>query len=295
MGFCAGSVKTAIVRSMSKSPVSLTFDDGREEQYTKFYPILDEYDLKATFYVVTQRINWKGVMSWDELKTLYKEGNEIGSHTHTHPHLTTLSNDELDFEFKKSHNMLRIFNCSSLAYPYGEHDERVIEHAKKYFAAARSHYNPNFGNKGLGLNLNPSHESHKLKVFPTEQTIPLKGFEGLENCSLFGLPLHMFKRTFMRLLEYNIKRKAWIIFTIHGTYDGKNISWVFKKPKEMTKYFASRLVRMSTIIDFAQEKALRKDKILKFKWMCEILAQNDQLEVFPVSRVIQKSTVLNSH
>ena len=274
-----------------KSLVSLTFDDGREEQYSGFYPILDEYDLKATFYVVTQRINWKGVMGWDELKTLYKDGNEIGSHTHTHPHLTTLSNGELDFEFKRSHDMLRPFNCSTLAYPYGEYDERVVERARKYFIAARGYYNPNMRSKGLGLNLDPNQERYKLKVFPMEHTIPLKGFEALQSSSLFGLPFSKFRQTLKELLEYGIKRNAWIIFTTHGTYHGKNISWIFKKPREITEYIAFRLTRLSSITDFAREKALDKDKFLKFKWMCEYFAQNDQIEILPVSQVMKKSTV----
>lgn len=270
-----------------KSLVSLTFDDGREEQYSKFYPILDEYDLKATFYVVTERIGWKGVVGWDELKTLHKDGNEIGSHTHTHPHLTTLSNGELDFEFKKSHDMLRPVDCSTLAYPYGEYDERVVEHARKYFIAARGYYNSYMGSKFSGLNF-PNQERYKLKAFPTEDTIPLKDFAALYGCSLFGLPFSKFKQTLKGLLEYCIEKNAWIIFTTHGTYHGKNISWIFKKPREIAKYFAVRLTKLSSITDPVGEKVLRKDEISKFKWMCEYFALNDPIEVLPVSQVIKK-------
>jgi len=272
---------------MGKSIVTLTFDDGREEQYSRFYPILDEYGLRATFYVVTERIGWKGVMGWDELKSLYEDGNEIGSHTHTHPHLVTLSNGELDFELKKSRDVLRPFNCSTLAYPYGECDERVVEHARKYFIAARGYYNPNTRSKGLGLNLVLNQERYKLKVFPIECTIPLKSFEVLQNCSLFGLPFSQFKQTLKELLAYAIKRNAWIIFTLHGLYHGKDISWIFKKPKEITKYITVHLTRRSSIKDFIIEKALKKDRIQKFKWMCEYVTQNDQLEVLPVSQVIK--------
>ncbi len=184
--------------------------------------------------------------------------------------------------------MLRPFDCSTLAYPYGEWDDRVVEHTKRYFKAARGYYNPNFRTKGLGLNHDLTQERYRLKVFPTEHTIPLKDFRVLQACSLFGLPFPKFKKTFSKLLEYSIKRKAWIIFTIHGKYHGKNIAWAFKKPKEITEYFAHRLTKIPSIIDFTKEKALRKDTIKKFKFMCETLAQNDQLETLPVSQVIQK-------
>jgi peptidoglycan/xylan/chitin deacetylase (PgdA/CDA1 family) len=271
-----------------KSLVSLTFDDGREEQYSKFYPILNEYDLKATFYVVTQRINWKGVMSWDELKTIHKDGNEIGSHTHTHPHLTTMSNSELDFEFKKSNDLLRPFNCCTLAYPYGEYDERVVGEARKYYTAARGYYNPNMKNKDSELNLDLNQERYKLKTFPIEHTIPSKTFEALQNCSLFALPFSKFRQTLKEILEYHRIRNAWVIFTIHGSYHWTNISWILKKPREIAEHFAVRIAKRSDVTRFPGEKTLEKDKIQKFRWMCEYFAQNDQIEVLPVSQVIRK-------
>lgn len=274
-----------------KSLVSLTFDDGREEQYSKFYPILNEYDLKATFYVVTQRINWEGVMSWDELKTIHKDGNEIGSHTHTHPHLTTLSNDELVFEFKRSHDVLRPFNCCTLAYPYGEYDERVVREARKYFTAARGCYNPNMRNRDPELNLDFNQERYKLKDFPIDHAIPSKTFEALQNCSLLALPFSKFKQTLKEILEYHLARNAWVIFTIHGSYPWKTISWILRKPKEIAKHFAVRITKRSSITDLPREKALEKDKIQKFRWMCEYFAQNDQVEVLPVSQVIKRYTV----
>jgi len=270
------------------SLISLTFDDGREEQYSKFYPILDEYDLKATFYIVTERINWKGVMRWDELKTLQKDGNEIGSHTHTHPHLTTLSDDELDFEFKKSHDILRPFDCCTLAYPYGEYDERIVDHAKKYFIAARGHHNPNIRSKDPEANLDLNQDRFKLKIYPIEHVIQSRTTGALQNYSLFALPFSKFKQTLKELIEYNIKRKAWIIFAVHGHYTWKSISWIYRKPKEIVEHFAVRLTERSSAQDFARRNVLKKDMMLKFKWMCEFFAQNDQTEVLPVSQVIKK-------
>ena len=278
---------------MLESFVSLTFDDGREEQYSKFYPILNEYNLKATFYVVTERIGWKGVMGWNELKTLYKDGNEIGSHTHTHPHLTTLSNNELDFEFKKSYDVLHPFNCCTLAYPYGEYDERVVGEARKYYTAARGYNNPNERNKDLELNLDLNQESYKLKSFPIEHAIPSKPFEALQNCSLFALPFSKFIQTLKEILAYHRMRNAWVIFAIHGSYHWKHISWILKKPKEIAKHFAVRITKRSSITDFSGEKTFEKDKIPKFRWMCEYLAQNDQIEVLPVSQVIKNIWQIN--
>jgi len=277
------------LRDAPRSLVSLTFDDGREIQYSKFYPILDENDLKATFYIVTERINWKGLMGWDELKALHKDGNEIGSHTHTHPHLTTLSDDELDLEFKRSHDVLRPFNCCTLAYPYGEYNERIVDQAKKYFIAARGYYNPNKGNKDPEANLNLNQDRFKLKTFPIERAIQSRTTGILQNYPLFALPFSKFKQTLKELIKHNTKRKAWIIFTFHGHYTWKNISWIFRKPKEIVEHFTVRLSKRSITQNFARKNVLKKDKMLKFKWMCQFLAQNDQIEVLPVSHVIRNT------
>ncbi len=83
-------------------------------------------------------------MDWDELRDLVARGFEIGSHTVSHPHLPRLSDAELDAELLDSR--LRCEDelgapCRYLAYPYGEHDERVRAAARRagYTAAFALH------------------------------------------------------------------------------------------------------------------------------------------------------------
>jgi len=73
-------------------------------------------------------------MSWSELGDLAERGIEIGSHTSTHPHLTRLSDRELDNELLESRSRLEAElarRCRFLAYPYGENDARVREAARR--------------------------------------------------------------------------------------------------------------------------------------------------------------------
>jgi peptidoglycan/xylan/chitin deacetylase (PgdA/CDA1 family) len=68
-------------------------------------------------------------MSWPELKRLEEAGWEIGSHTRTHPHLTTLDDDALAEELRGSRAACERalgHRVTSIAYPYGEVDERVM-------------------------------------------------------------------------------------------------------------------------------------------------------------------------
>lgn len=67
-------------------------------------------------------------MTWDELRAHAERGVEVGSHGITHAHLTRLSDAELRRELAESKAEIEDVlgrRCPELAYPYGEHDERV--------------------------------------------------------------------------------------------------------------------------------------------------------------------------
>ena len=61
--------------------VSLTFDDARPSQVDIGLPILDEWGVKATFYVSPKRLQGR-LKGW---KRAVSNGHEIGNHTLNHP------------------------------------------------------------------------------------------------------------------------------------------------------------------------------------------------------------------
>jgi peptidoglycan/xylan/chitin deacetylase (PgdA/CDA1 family) len=68
-------------------------------------------------------------LSWSEISELAELGWEVGSHTRSHPHLTQLDDESLESELQDSRReceqrLGRL--CTSLAYPYGDFDERVV-------------------------------------------------------------------------------------------------------------------------------------------------------------------------
>jgi peptidoglycan/xylan/chitin deacetylase (PgdA/CDA1 family) len=71
-------------------------------------------------------------LGWPDLRALADAGWEVGSHTCSHPHLTTLGDEDLRRELEQSRaacdeGMGRA--CRSIAYPYGDVDARVIDAA----------------------------------------------------------------------------------------------------------------------------------------------------------------------
>lgn len=61
--------------------VSLTFDDGRASQVEAGTALLDEFGIKATFYVVPSAVE-KKLPAW---KNAVNNGHEIGNHSLRHP------------------------------------------------------------------------------------------------------------------------------------------------------------------------------------------------------------------
>ncbi len=73
-------------------------------------------------------------LTWPDLLDLAERGVEVGSHTVSHPHLPELSDSELEHELRGSRDMMEAKlgrRCRFLAYPYGEHDERVRRAARR--------------------------------------------------------------------------------------------------------------------------------------------------------------------
>ncbi len=61
--------------------VSLTFDDARPSQIDKGIPLLNQYGVKATFYLSPGNLE-KRLEGW---KAAAAQGHEIGNHTMSHP------------------------------------------------------------------------------------------------------------------------------------------------------------------------------------------------------------------
>lgn len=116
--------------------VTLRFDDGWESQYQNAFPIMQQYGLKGTFYIVSQQLaddQFSGFMSIAEIKNLYQAGDEIGAHTRTHPYLTSLSPKQQQDEIQGSRQDILSWNVgpvSTFAYPYGDYNATTLQIVK---------------------------------------------------------------------------------------------------------------------------------------------------------------------
>lgn len=84
-------------------------------------------------------------IGWEGLRELAERGVEVGAHTVSHPHLTRLSDVEIEAELRESRASIEAelgTACRFLAYPYGDEDGRVQA------IAAQTGYTAAFGLPG---------------------------------------------------------------------------------------------------------------------------------------------------
>jgi peptidoglycan/xylan/chitin deacetylase (PgdA/CDA1 family) len=139
----------AVTLPATRPVFAVTFDDAYRSVLELGLPILERLQIPATVFAPTDYVGterpmvWPGIeqwlggpfehellpMSWGELDRLAAAGWEIGSHTGSHPHLTRLDNLALADELHRSKAACERHlpgPCESIAYPYGDVDQRVM-------------------------------------------------------------------------------------------------------------------------------------------------------------------------
>jgi peptidoglycan/xylan/chitin deacetylase (PgdA/CDA1 family) len=151
-GWRGSTFSQAVDDPPSSRTLVVTFDDAFRSVRELAQPILSSLGIPGTMFVPTsfpdtgKPLAWAGTsqwqetehahelscLSWEEIGELSAAGWEIGSHTRRHPHLTSVDLATLHEELEGSRADLKEqlgFECSSIAYPYGDTDDRVASAA----------------------------------------------------------------------------------------------------------------------------------------------------------------------
>jgi peptidoglycan/xylan/chitin deacetylase (PgdA/CDA1 family) len=117
-------------------PVMITFDDGYRDVYARALPILRRHRLRATEYVITDRISGPdpSFLDWQMLRWLERSGVTVGSHTVSHVDLTSLDDRAVLAELVHSRQLLEQHlghPVQWLSYPGGSENARVVALARR--------------------------------------------------------------------------------------------------------------------------------------------------------------------
>jgi peptidoglycan/xylan/chitin deacetylase (PgdA/CDA1 family) len=115
-------------RAVPARSVVITFDDGRPDNYTYAFPILERYGFVATFFIVPGRIGSSRHMTACQLRQIAAAGNELADHTWNHCDLTTLTYGQARSKIRAAADTIESLvgiRPDTMAYPYGRYDAEV--------------------------------------------------------------------------------------------------------------------------------------------------------------------------
>ena len=119
-------------------PLILTFDDGYADNYTELFPILQKYNVKATFFIITNFLTGDDHnMSVEQVQELAASGLvDIQSHSYSHPELNRLAGKDQEFQLAQSKlDLVRITGKEPFVfyYPRGKENQTTRELVEEYY------------------------------------------------------------------------------------------------------------------------------------------------------------------
>lgn len=110
--------------------VVITFDDGYMDNYTNAFPILKEFSMNATIFIISDFLDGNNYMLPSQVKEMSDYGIDIQGHTVTHPELATLTYEEQLKQVKDSKYKIEDITMKEvnfIAYPYGSYNQDTIK------------------------------------------------------------------------------------------------------------------------------------------------------------------------
>ncbi|KMY55769.1 polysaccharide deacetylase [Bacillus sp. FJAT-27231] len=87
----------------NQKAVALTFDDGPTKNVDTILPLLEQYNAKATFFLIGNEIE----KNQKEAKQIVNAGHQIGNHTYSHKRMVFKSPSFIKNEIEKTDQLIR--------------------------------------------------------------------------------------------------------------------------------------------------------------------------------------------
>ena len=128
----------------NRYPAAFTFtSDDNDVANLAWAEVARRRGVRFTIFTVSDWVGWPNKLTWDDLGRLHDQGFEIGGHGVSHRRMTELDDETLDHELRECRASLERnlhrpgYTCEVFAYPYHNHDARVMAAASEYYLAAR--------------------------------------------------------------------------------------------------------------------------------------------------------------
>ena len=130
--FTTVTLASLLKESAPKNAVVLTFDDISKNFFSRVYPLLIKYKMRATAFVIVNDVTSNESakkLTWRELIEMNKSGLiDIESHTMNHINLVKCNEKKVAYELMMSKHILETVldkEISLIAWPFGKHNNIV--------------------------------------------------------------------------------------------------------------------------------------------------------------------------
>ena len=227
------TTRAACLQNAGGSAVTFLADDGYAQDLTLLRPIFKDAGVPFVSAIVTTNIGKPGYTTLDEVKQLQAEGNEIVSHTVTHPNLNTLDDAALTRELRDSKATLEAagLTIKHIVYPMGDDSARVEQVARQYYQLG----------VGVGNGLN---DPANLDLFQLHRVALGSYFDVIPSTPPHA-PTNSLAYYEARVDEA-IRTNQWLIYMVHSVgpgFDAEQLGFL----KATVQYAAAQNTKVTTL------------------------------------------------
>lgn len=192
----------APARLFEEPLISVNFDDGQESIYSTAMPLLQQYGIITTQYLLSGMADDPAYVSWDQIDQMNIAGHEIACHSKDHPNLTILELTTLDEQLKHCKDELgkRYGNIVSFASPYGSSTKQTLAKIGQYYESHRNTAgDPTDGVDGKDVNLKTNFDRMNIIGYTVRSTTTTKQLE--------------------EMVAFTKQHNGWLVLTYHQADD----------------------------------------------------------------------------
>jgi peptidoglycan/xylan/chitin deacetylase (PgdA/CDA1 family) len=123
------SIRIEMLFPEGKSKALILSNDDGTISDRRLVKLMNDYNLKGTFHLNSNKLDTKGYLTKEEIKNLFL-GHEVSVHSANHPGLSGMSKTDIVYEViedRKELEKLTGITVRGMAYPFGSYDNLVVE------------------------------------------------------------------------------------------------------------------------------------------------------------------------
>lgn len=225
--------------------VTITFDDGWETAYSAAMPIMQKHGIHSTQFILGDEFSNIAYVSEAQVRDMQKHGHEVGSHSMSHPNLTSLDDEDLAWEVNASkENLVKLFNTPvrEFASPLGAQNDKTINAIKRQYRSQRN-------------------TASDPKTIGDEDINVVENFDRY-NIIAYTVRASTTRADIQALLDYAKARNGWVVLTYHQIEDSTSYYGITKAEfdEQMLQVSQSslRTAPMGQVLDAIEQQGMAK-------------------------------------